>query len=81
MCVCVLLRTVIVEIRVSSIALPLAPARVRHESDRGVAMVTDACGIDIRVLSHTSGPGSDRAVQRPGGTLQTGCLPAAQEDG
>lgn len=42
-CVCVLLRTVIVEIRVSSIALPLAPARVRHESDRGVAMVTDVC--------------------------------------
>lgn len=26
------------------------------------------------------GPGSDRAVQRSGGTLQTGRLPAAKED-
>lgn len=30
---------------------------------------------------HHPGPGSDRAVQCPRGTLQTGCLPATQEDG
>lgn len=28
-----------------------------------------------------SGPGSHRAVQRPRGTIQTGRLPAAKEDG
>lgn len=51
-----------------------------YEQHRFFCVICNCVNRDFH-MPHFTGPGSNRAVQRTRGTIQTGCLPAAKEDG